>query len=374
MTELVPVFLALASLFVRVPLLTWGIVGASVFCAEWLLARGWDSHSKRAVRIVHDSSGVTLVEENGVRESLQDIESVTECIRPRRELWIERAGKRPLRIEMPDGLTRSELIDRLSMGALELRGRYSLGSVVSRWFLLLLVLLGLSFVLPAHIRHYVGVLWNLISVPFMLLTVVPTRVDVGLDGMALRWLFYRPYIAFADVVTLDSSPIDTHESQRTHLRINTKTGRAYRLYAPGGTSFVADVSERFRAYQRRRLQAEEAAVDAVEHPPWFRYPDEPSVAWVDRLRSPRTHGAYRSLPGDTEALLRLVCDPDASLIERAGAFLVACHTSTGLEAVRAQARSIVHPVLRSLADSISNKASTETIAQQLDQLPKTGRG
>jgi hypothetical protein len=367
-------FVAWSSCF-RMSWLTIGLVAVGLVVGKLLLARGFDWFSRTRARIEKDADGLVLVDSDGIREPLTSVETATECSQPRPELWLERVGKRALRIEIPKGLTRVDIIDRLNLGTLERCSRYRLGSPIAGFaFILAVSYLGLSAFLPPGNGRYLSIFWNLcILLPSLLLCAAPLRADLGADGIALRWLFISRYIGFAKVSDLRFFPPDRHESQQTIVRIDTKSGKSYRLNAPGGKGWVADVGERFRAYQRRVLHAE-GTVDAAKHPVWFRYAEESLSAWVDRLRSPLAQGAYRSLPEDADAVLRLASDPDADMLERSGAFIVASRTTTGLEAVRAQVNAIAHPTLRALAVSISDKASTETIAGQMDALIGTDRG
>jgi hypothetical protein len=71
-----------------------------------------------------------------------------------------------------------------------------------------------------------------------ILACVPTRIDVGFDGVGLKWLVFRRFIRYADVRSVayetDYAWMAARDRNRSFFGLQLATGKWQRLPMPGG--------------------------------------------------------------------------------------------------------------------------------------------
>ncbi len=185
-----------------------------------------------------------------------------------------------------------------------------------------------------------------------LLATWPAQVIIASDGVMLTWFRRRRFIAFSDVVD-----------------IQTASGRSELVLKNGErTPIVGD-----------------AAVEEQLHAAWARFREgagDPALAalverrerdvgtWVDDLRRMRAESVYRAKALDDEALLRVAEDPAIAPDARAGAVVLLRPTldDAGRERIRVAASTTAEPRLRVALDALAEAEDEAVITEQLEAL------
>ncbi len=205
------------------------------------------------------------------------------------------------------------------------------------------------------------------------LLAVPTRVDVGVDGIVLSWLGSRRFIGFERVASVAAF----HEPMTKGIRgigVALELTDGETLKIPVGTpgldqehvdmllGRIEDAMDHFR-------RGGGAGVEASA----FKRGDEPLRGWIERLRS-IGHGAnadHRQAPVAVERLVEMVRDPRARPIDRAAAAVAAAAGSEEARAgLRALAEAVAAPRLRfaiSVAADRDRDAELEAALAELEQ-------
>ena len=152
--------------------------------------------------------------------------------------------------------------------------------------------------------------FRLVWIPLGLLDIIPTWVYVGRDGIAWRWLFFKRFVAFADLKNVSSMRGKNNLPFALVLEASDKTHRI--PLAPASAGLMSHVTSVFEAYR----SADPSRVDE-----WLpRASDEAWLAWVQRVRAKgAAAGSYRGMPVDH--LWRVAEDASAPVDHRVGALL-----------------------------------------------------
>lgn len=216
--------------------------------------------------------------------------------------------------------------------------------------------------------HVMPMLFPLVILPIVLAGSWPSRIEVGVDGILVSWLWQRRFIPMARVASM--TPLNEHQvsiqlTDGTSETISTSTSRSRRgAYAKQHRDAVlARMLEAWAAFKNRSPVADVSALVARG--------SRTRSAWLDALRKLRgADGGYRAAVVRDEDLWRLIEDPTAPEDARAGAALVLREglDDEGKSRVRVVAESTASPKLRVALDAAASGAPDEALAKALNEL------
>jgi hypothetical protein len=190
---------------------------------------------------------------------------------------------------------------------------------------------------------FLPLVFTLFVLPRMLMSLAG-RIEVGADGLLLRWLGLKRFIPY--------ERIEHVEASGSFVRITTKEGRGATVYPLADAIGLDALIARIEAARRTRMlptpRAElEARLDRGE-----RTVEE----WRRHLASLEDHDGYREAALPRDELWRIVEDPSAPEAARLGAALVLR---------RIDGASPASPMLRVAADAVASpklRVALETAA------------
>lgn len=213
-------------------------------------------------------------------------------------------------------------------------------------------------------------LFPFIFLAFFVTLLFPTRIDVGADGILMKWLWQRRFIPYSDL-----------EAVRSYQR---KLGRSrvsgVALWLRGGEEVVIPVSQRGWGEERSAIVEERireamaayreggAEADAM----LLRRADRPVREWITTLRAigAGANADLRVAPVAPERLFRIVEDPSAKPSARAAAAVAL--SAAGSEDVRARlkaaAEATAAPRLRIALDAAARDGGEAAIEEALAEL------
>jgi hypothetical protein len=348
---------------------TWAIA-FSPEALLWLFRKAWASRSPRFVTPRSTASGIELVESGAVVESFAhaDVETLTTVIAKDGAVdavRIDRKQGRPIVLAALGPADAASIAERLGLDLAVARSRYRVGSLALRF--MAFALLGwaacawLVWGSPSEnvalvLRDCARWVW----MPLLVLTSIPTVLDVGRDGVAWRWLFVKRYVAYSSVAAIERVPSNAHDSKVNAFRLHTADGKmTTRIFL--GRSANGAVARMQNAWDAAR----EAKADPIDE--WVLRRDGESVrAWTDRLRArARSAGAYRGVTIDH--LWAFAADPAVDKVARLGALLVLGAREGAVEKTRAIAGQVVDPAWRDAVEAIARGASDDEVASSVER-------
>lgn len=204
------------------------------------------------------------------------------------------------------------------------------------------------------------------------LSLVPTSVVVGADGLFIRWLWSRRFVRFADV--RDVGPQDA-QAAGTSIGILLADGAGLRYSVRSGFADGSSEEDRARVVARIR----QALAVYRKQPPAgeVRLPQRgtrPVAEWIRALRGSGSAGAadHRTAPVPTEELWRVAEDLGAENVSRAAAAvaLAAGLDAAGKQRLRIAAAATAAPELRAVLDASAAEADEEQLSQALSRLTR----
>lgn len=198
----------------------------------------------------------------------------------------------------------------------------------------------------------------------------PSRVDVGADGLLVRWLRRSTFIPFHDVLAVRS--VQVEEAGKTFLgvELGLAGGARQRLLV---TQDVLDdgARELLRARIAEALAHHQRSAPASEVASLARRGRDDG-SWIAALRGlgagAGADGTHRQPPASVERLWRVVEDAGRDAVSRAAAAVAlgAGASSEDRARIRALARSSAEPRLRvALERGVDPAASDEAVAEAL---------
>lgn len=186
----------------------------------------------------------------------------------------------------------------------------------------------------------------LIAVPLLLalsslIVIWPSTVEIGADGLLVRWLGRRKTIRFAE--------LESFTTHRRGIRFILRDGSSYDLVTDAqSTGFVRDaIAERLRT-----------AMEAIDQPSLDVAPLEregrPIGDWIAALRAlARRAEGFRDVPLGENGLWRVIEDPHASASAKAGAAVALARSldDEGKKRLRVVSEATVSPKLRLALDA-----------------------
>jgi len=283
---------------------------------------------------------------------------------------LDRGGKVLVEVEVESEDQAIEMLAALGLDAAQKRARFRVANPIfaTKWRQLALFasLFAGAAALGAS-PPFIG----LALVPILLLAVTPAHVDVGVDGLLVRWLWRKRFVPMSAIRSVES------EDERL-LKITLTSGEVVTVYTSlprrgsGGQSAVHHDSILARIHEARRVYAERGT--AVDASALVARGSRDRAAWAEALaRLAVDGGSYREGVVRAEDLVRVVEDPRAPADARAGAALV-LHKSGDAEMrarVRASAEAVASPRLRVALDAAggddlaaAERALTELAAEE----------
>jgi hypothetical protein len=296
-----------------------------------------------------------------------------------------RGGRSRVELAVPDADVARDVLTALGLEASQTVARVRVMSKAAsspRWFAacISVVVALASAVFAMGIMHRHGALLGVTSAAAILaflgwfaLLAVPTRVDVGVDGIVISWLGTRRFIGFDRVASVSRF----HEPMTKGIRgigVALELCDGETLKIPVGTPRVdqehvdmligriEDAMEHFR-------RGVGAGVEASA----FKRGNDSLGGWVARLRSIGSGASadHRQPPVSVERLVDVVRDPRARPIDRAAAAVAAAASSEQARAgLKALAEAVAAPRLRlaiSVAADSDRDAELEASLAELEE-------
>jgi hypothetical protein len=165
-----------------------------------------------------------------------------------------------------------------------------------------------------------GLLFLMALITMMVTFLAPTGIDVGADGIALRWLGTRRFYGYDQIDDVSRYEKGWGRSKQKGLRLLLQSGEEVLLPLTGGGSWddveVAVIEERIRESVEAFRQGGTAADAAL-----LRRGDRTLGDWIASLRNigAGANADLRTAPIPRERLFRIVEDPSAPAPARAAA-------------------------------------------------------
>ncbi len=203
---------------------------------------------------------------------------------------------------------------------------------------------------------------------FAVLSLLPSRVTVGADGVEIRWFGWRRFVRHRDIVNAAQYVTGLGNSRYTGVSLTLESGEEVRI--PIGQA--RSVDDRTRIVLERSQEA--AAEGNVEHaeldPAILARGDRDVGDWMRALRSlgAGANATMRTAPIEAERLWRIVEDPAGPPLARAAAAvaLTADPAADSRRRLRAAAEATAAPRLRVAIDAAAShdeQALKEALAE-----------
>lgn len=263
---------------------------------------------------------------------------------------LERPWARPVELVAGDPAAAEALLAALRLDVASNRARFSLAALPGSGPLLIVALVVLFFGLVAlgGSDPLFGVAMLAASIAIVVLVRWPARVDVGSDGLTIRRVSGRRFIAHDQIEFVYT--FGRPEDQRQGVELLLRGGSKLRLpVKPGFTSEItADRTARLfhrvvdaRSRRRGAIGQLNALLDAANQDP---------RAWIRALRDAAQGGhPHRSMHVDLGELWAILEDPSLSPAARSGAAIAlgARIDTSGRERIRIVAKATAAEELRS---------------------------
>lgn len=233
---------------------------------------------------------------------------------------------------------------------------------------------GVSFaarMMPAFAPVFPFVL-ALVALGATVLVAIPTKLQVGADGLHIQWLRTSRFIAYGEITNIDPYE-DPGQGKNTliGLMLTLKSGETVRIPIMNKRSTIRDevfmlherISEAIDTWRRG---------EGVAHAALVRRGGRDASKWVQALRG---IGAFanadaRTAPVMPEKLWRIVEDPAAPADARAGAAVALGQTADdeARARLRAAASATAAPKLRIAIEAAAKAESDEAMAAALAEL------
>ncbi len=232
----------------------------------------------------------------------------------------------------------------------------------------------LSALIALRLAAFLGSPALLFEAPVAVFTVaafvalfIPTRIRIGSDGVALRWLFWKRFIGIADIRGASRIVAIVNKSLVVSVRLALVSGEEVQLPIGGRDDesealFLARRIEEARALHESRPRG--ARTSSV-----LRQGRSP-LGWIGHLRTLGTgaNADMRNAPVTKDELFALVEDPSGAPAARMGAAIALSRVISPFERkrIRIAARSSASPEARSALLMASNVDSTDVdLAREL---------
>lgn len=242
------------------PYSTWTWVAlVSPTALLWAFDRAWRAKAPRFVTPRLTEAGVDLVDSAGSvvdRCGHADFDALTMVGDPKgavTQLRVDRRRSPSLLFSVTGPEDAVAMARELGLDPVDARSRHRGGSLAMRFGLLHLLVFALGcacfgWLALGHpdavdrswILRYIDFVW----LPVMLLTTVPTWIDVARDGIAWRWLFVRGNVPFAKILHVRPFPKNASDQNAVRVQLAVPGGKAHTLVlGPGARGVLEKVRQ-----------------------------------------------------------------------------------------------------------------------------------
>jgi hypothetical protein len=352
-----------------------GFYGILISAALLLLQRSRNLAAKEVpVKVAADASGLTLGAQKIARSNIKD-----GFVIPKGYAHILRLGRRgiaaPVEIIAPNEAQARGLLRALGLDASQTVGTFRLPArtLAHRWKM---VFGGIASALLIPLLHHIAPLIPILSIVVLLsLFVTPSYLDVGVDGLLLRWLWTKRFISFNEILDVSRYEEQLGRTTVTGLRVTLKSNEQVTVPIASGRADddrVLMIQERIRE-SREVHDTGGAEVDAsVLH-----RGDKKTSDWIEHLRrlGSGANADARTAPVNEDTLFRIALDPSKRAPERAAAAVAL--GAQGSESTRARIRevaaTIAAPKLRIAIESAAEADKEAELEAALDELEQEER-
>jgi hypothetical protein len=243
----------------------------------------------------------------------------------------------------------------------------SLAATRYRWAPFMVIPIGWAAMMLASAVHAkLGALFPLFLVTLLPLYVMPTTVTVGVDGVLIKWLWVREFIATKDIIYVRRFDTGSGKNRR----------RGVELALPGRTVQLAMYSDELIVTVEQRIRDVIALAKGTTH-----VEDEALVLargelglrdWITKLKSigSGATATLRTAAVMPEQLWRVAEDPAQPAIKRAAAAVALAPTlaEPDKERLGELAKTTAAPKLRVALQNIADDAPDEELEEALRQL------
>jgi hypothetical protein len=251
--------------------------------------------------------------------------------------------------------------------------------LTARWFAPLLLggfagIVALSMALrgpAAFVGFFLAVAWMMC---FVALTAIPSRLRVGADGVDIRWLHTRRFLAHGDIVGVVRFEKGWGNSKLEGLRVTLRSGEEVQIPIRRGQfddDQLAIIGERILE-GKEALERGDIAVDAA----LLERGDRPLRDWVASLRAIGTeaNATLRTAPVPRDRLMHIVEDPKQAPAARAAAAVAlgGALDAEGRVRLRLAAEATAAPKLRVAIERVANGEKDAEIEEALAEIDGEG--
>lgn len=206
----------------------------------------------------------------------------------------------------------------------------------------------------------------------VVLHAIPARLVVGADGLHLRWLGWRRFVAYGEVASITSrSGVGGPAAGFTVRRTD---GRSLSIMVP--SRLVTELRERSFGLIDQRIKEARAEHQRRMDAPGAALPERGARTareWVRLLRAVGSgaHADHRTAPVGLDDLARLVQDVSADPATRAGAAIaLGAQGEQGRARLRLAAGSTALPEVRELIRLAAEESEEEPLVEALERVTR----
>ncbi len=332
---------------------------------------------RKQVRVVADGSGLTLAGGNLAAAAIRSAVLV-----PAHDgstlVRIEQAWRPRIDIHVGDANVGRRLLHALGFDASQRVAPFrGTSRIFANWWLGTLGLSALVGVALAAARFLPGNWAQNVSyvVPFALLlaafSLIPSRIDVGADGVVVTWLGRRRFIACGEISYVEGYVDGFGNSRISGVRLTLQSGEIYSIpitqqrWQNDRTSAVVQrIREAMEAHRGGAYDDGAVVVGLGRN-------DMSLAAWIRELRAigAGANATLRTAPVDPSRLWALLESPRAPIEERAAAAvaLSAVQDDDANARLRVAAESIADPRLRVAIEAVAG-ADDEALEAALAEI------
>ncbi len=289
---------------------------------------------------------------------------------------VERKRRLPIELVVHDEQQGRQLLRALGMDAAQsvasfrgmsrAMGRPWLMSV--GFFAIMPVIFAFAWLLPQLSPLSVPLLIGLA----MTLALFPSRIEIGADGVLVKWMWLRRFIPTSDIAGVGHYAQSLGQNKYVGAKLTLRSGEEVNL--PIGNRWsdalayglVERIREAVDVYKRGDVESAAALLDRR---------DRTIPQWIAMLKGVGAGAAtLRTAAIDTERLWHLLESAGAPPKQRAAAAIAlsSCDEQDAKARIRIAANAVAEPKLRVVleAASQSDEAAIEQAMQELDEVPQ----
>jgi hypothetical protein len=198
---------------------------------------------------------------------------------------------------------------------------------------------------------------------------VPGKLEVGADGVMVRWLWHKRFVRHEDIVNVGVVERGTGRQRRLHVQLLLESSETLEIPV-GDTTFGREKVQLITARIGQAIEAQRAGASAADAALLARK-GRPHRDWVTALRGLKERATHRTAPIAAQTLWRIVEDPGGEPVARAAAAVALRDSIRGDERKRLArvANATAAPRLRiALERAAAVDADEEALAEALAEV------